>query len=75
MKNQKGGTRAWIVEAWLGGDDELWFTWEIHRHLFLDKEQANKCFDRICMSDIMRKVVLSEIDLIPGHVLRKTVAV
>lgn len=73
MKNRKGGTRAWLVEVWFDVDDEL-ETLEIHRHLFLDKEQANKCYDKVCLSDIIHKVVLSEIDIIPSHVLRKTVS-
>lgn len=75
MKNQKHGVRAWMVESWHGGEDEPHECLEVRRQVFLDRSLAHRAYDRICLADTLRKAVLSEIDIIPDHVLRKTVTV
>lgn len=75
MKKMIHGIRAWMVECWHGGDDDPYECLEISRTVYLDKALANRAYDRHVIQDTVRKVVLSEIDIFPDKVLRKTVSV
>lgn len=74
MKNKNNGVRAWMIESWHGEQDEPYEGLEVRRQIYLDRDNARIMYDRICHLDDVRKIVYSEIMIIPGHVLRKTIA-
>lgn len=71
MENKIRGVRAWLIESWLGGEDEPYDSLEVKRELLLNKRIAYSVYDRLVTSGEVRKAILSEVDVIPGSVLIK----